>query len=290
MVVPAPEGRLAGWLRLGLVELARNVLPPDEPEVLRAFSACLWRVERVGRPERHAALVAAARAGLGVSSRTADALAREAQDADLQRRMEELILGRMEPWWMDRYVVLEGVPAGDAPVLFVGLGAPHPLAAVLALASVRPGLCALHPALVPGGGRADRLLTARFNLMRKRVPALWSSQVDDGLAALREGRSVHVALRRDLAGGAAGDAVRAIEGGTVLGVPWATLTRAARAAGAEVRTVEVNRERDKRWCVRVGPPVLDAELPRRLADHLKRWPGQTLPWLTARVDGGHAPH
>ncbi len=290
MNLPAPDGRLAGWVRFGLVEMARNVLPPDEPEVLRALAAGLWRLERAGRPERHLALVAAARSGLGVSSRTAEALAREAQDVDLQRRMEELILGRMEPWWHERYLVVEGVPAGDTPVLFLGLGAPHPLAAVLALAAARPGLCALHPALPPGGARADRLLASRFNLMRERVPALWSSRVEDGAAALREGRSVHAALRRDLAGGPAGDPLRAIEEGTVLGVPWATLTQSARAAGAEVRTVEVNRERDKRWCVRVGSPVSDGELPRRLADHLRRWPGQTLPWLTPRVDGGHAPH
>lgn len=277
-------------MRLGLVEMGRNVLPPDEPEVLRALAASFWRVERAGRPARHAALVAAARDGLGVSSRAAESLAREAQDVDLQRRLEELILGRIEPVWLERYLRVEGLPADDVPVLFLGLGAPHPLAAVLGLASARPGLCALHPEVPADGVRADRLLQSRFRIMRERVPALWTSDLDAGLASLHEGRSVYATLHRDLAGAAAGDPLRAIAGGTVLGLPWVEVTARARRAGVEVRTVDVSRERDKRWCIRVGPPVEDEELPSRLADHLHRWPGQTLPWLAARVDGGHAPH
>jgi hypothetical protein len=280
----------AGWVRLAMVEVARNVLPPDEPEVLRALAAATWRMERAGRPERHAALVAAARESFSVSSRTAEALAREAQDVDLQRRLEELILGRMEPWWLDRYVRVEGLPESGTPALFVGLGAPHPLVAVVALAAARRGLCALHPPLVVGEGRADRLLGERFTVLRERVPALWTSRSADAIDALREGRSVHATLVRDHAGAAAGDPQREIEGGAVLGAPWRTLTASARACGAEVRAVEVHRQRDKRWCVAVSPPLPDPELAPRLAAHLQRWPGQNLLWLTPRVDGGHAPH
>ncbi len=266
------------------------MLPPDSPEVLRALGALLWRLERQGRPGRHAALVAAARRELGMSARTAEALAREAQDVDLQRRLEELILGRLEPWWLDRYLVVDELSAEGPPALYLGLAAPHPLAAVLALASARPGLCALYPACPPSQSRADQLLYERFSRMRERVPARWTSDVAAASAAFSEGRSAHAVLGADAGGAGAGGSLGAIERGRVLGVPWPSLAAAARAAGAEVRAVEVSRQRDKRWCVRVSPPLSDDELPSRLAGQLARWPGQTLGWRTAYIDGQHGVH
>jgi hypothetical protein len=68
--------------RLLLVELARGILPPDEPEVSRLLSGVLWRLELRSRRDRIRALHRAARA-LGVGSRTAEGLVREANDVDL---------------------------------------------------------------------------------------------------------------------------------------------------------------------------------------------------------------
>ncbi|GDX81416.1 hypothetical protein LBMAG42_32270 [Deltaproteobacteria bacterium] len=279
-----------GLLRAALVECARNVLPPDEPEVLRALAGLGWRAENAIRHARADAFLVEARRLSGVGGLAAEALAREAQDVDLQRRLEELVLGRVEPQWLERYAELSGVDPLDAPALYVALGAPHPLVGVRALAAVRPGLCALHPASVepPSASIADRWMHRRFTELRLRVPVLWATDVAAGSGALAEGRGVHAVITRARAGGAAGDIEEAITGGAVLGLPLDRFL--AQHSSAPIRLVLVHRERDKRWRVEITPPVQTHEIAPKLAAHVRRWPGQHLPWLAARVDGGEAPH
>ncbi len=281
---------LRGLLRAALVECARNVLPPDEPEVLRTVAGIGWHVEHTIRSDRARAFVAEAQRVFGVGARAAEGLAREAHDVDLQRRLEELVLGRVEPEWLDRYVELSGLETTDPPSIYLALGAPHPLVAVRALAHVRPGLCALHPAAASPAraSPADRWLHRRFTELRVRVPVLWASDLNAVAVALSERRGVHAVINRARAGGAAGDVEEAIAGGAVLGLPLARFL--ADHPLAPLRLVLVHRERDKRWRVEITPPVQTYEIAPKLAAHVRRWPGQHLPWLAARVDGGEAPH
>lgn len=280
----------AGWVRATLVECARNVLPPDEPEVLRALSGVLWRVEKAIRPRRAEAFVEAAARLFAMHDRAAERLAREGHDADLQRRLEELVLGRVEPAWLDRYLDVSGLVPDDPPACFLALAAPHPLAGVCALARARPGLTAIHPALppIPGATWADRWLRNRFTELRMRVPVLWSDTAAAAAPALAEGRDVHAVLTRSLGEAPVTDVERAIEGGRVVGETLPDFL--ASLAPAPVRLVLVHRERDKRWRIEITAAVKLEEIVPRLAAHVRRWPGQHLPWLAARVDGGDAPH
>lgn len=277
-------------MRASLVECARNVLPPDEPEVLRALGGLLWRAEKAVRPRRAEAFVEAASRLFDMHDRAAERLAREGHDADLQRRLEELVLGRVEPAWLDRYLDLSGLVRDDPPACFLSLGAPHPLAGVCALARARPGLSALHPGLPPtqGATRADRWLHQRFTELRMRVPVLWSDTLEAAPRALAEGRDVHAVLTRSLGEAPVTDVEGAIAGGRVLGEALPNFLAAL--APAPVRLVLVHRERDKRWRIEITSEVKAVEIAPTLAAHVRRWPGQHLPWLAARVDGGDAPH
>lgn len=276
-----------GWFRAAATECARSSLPPDEPEVLRAVAGVAWRLEHRLRARRAAAFVDEARRSLGANVRAAEGLAREAHDTDLQRRLEELVLGRVEPEWFGRYAELEGV-ATDAPALFLALGAPHPLIGVHALALARPGLVALHPDPVDlPGPRADRWLRARFSTLRHALPVEWSAAFEHAATALAAGRSVHAVLAR-AHDGAAGDLDAALSAGVVLGRPLEAFLAAL--GPATLRLLLVHRERDKRWRVEATEPVAPEQIVPRFAEHIRRWPGQTLPWLCGRVDDGDAPH
>lgn len=279
-----------GLVRAAVVECARNALPPDEPEVLRALAGLGWRAENALRHARADAFLVEARRLPGVGGLAAAALAREAQDVDLQRRLEELVLGRVEPQWLPRYAELSGLDPSDSPGLFLGLSAPHPLVGVRALAAAVPGLCALHPepASTADNGAIDRWMHRRFRELRLRVPVLWTSALAAADLALAEGRGVHAVINRARAGGAAGDIEEAIVSGTVLGLPLHRFV--AERPTAPIRLVLVHRERDKRWCVEITAPVHADEIAPKLAAHVRRWPGQHLPWLAARVDAGEAPH
>lgn len=254
------------------MELARNGLPPEEPEVLRAVSGLAWRAELQGRRPRSAAWLAAARTIIGANVRTAEALLREAHDVDLQRRLEELLVGRLEAGWVDRYVAVAGLAPDGPPSVFLALSAPHPLLAVRALVHLRPGLVALHPPEEPPGPTAvDRWLQRRFTALRLQVPVLWEASPAAVGRALAEGRDVHVTVEpaRPIVSVEA-----ALTAGTVLGAPWAAVLE-----GRAVRPVFVHRERDKRWRVEVGEATAPESALVRLAEHVRRWPGQHLPWV-----------
>ncbi len=277
-----------GLVRAVAIECARSSLPPDEPEVLRAVAGVAWRLEHRLRARRAAAFVEAARRSLGASVRAAEGLAREAHDTDLQRRLEELVLGRVEPQWLARYAELEGA-LGAEPACFLALGAPHPLIGVHALALARPGLVALHPAPLapPDEPRADRWLRTRFATLRHALPVEWAADSAHAATALAAGRSVHAVLVR-AHDGAVGDLDAALAAGVVLGRPLAAFLGAL--GPAPVRLLLVHRERDKRWRVEATEPVTPEQIVPRFAEHIRRWPGQTLPWLCGRVDDGDAPH
>ncbi|MSQ02766.1 MAG: hypothetical protein EXR71_12895 [Myxococcales bacterium] len=277
-----------GWFRAVAIECARSSFPPDEPGVLRAVAGVAWRLEYRLRARRAAAFVAEARRSLGAGVRAAEGVAHEAHDTDLQRRLEELVLGRVEPEWFARYAALDGV-AADEPACFVALGAPHPLIGVHALALARPGLLALHPAppAPPDEPRADRWLRTRFATLRHALPVEWSSDPEHAATALAAGRSVHAVLTR-ADDGAVGDLEAALAAGLVLGRPLHAFV--ATLGAAPLRLLLVHRERDKRWRVEATEPVTPEQIVPRFAQHIRRWPGQTLPWLCGRVDGGDAPH
>ncbi len=160
---------MRGFSRLLLVETARGVLPPDEPEVLRALGGLLYRFEHHARRDLMHALMA--RSG-APTRRAAENLAREALDIDLQRRLEELVLPRVPAARLDRYCDVEGV-TGVGDDLLVAGRAPHPMLALVALARALPGLAALRPSPEPAEGPAMRFLAARFAAERETIPARW---------------------------------------------------------------------------------------------------------------------
>lgn len=204
-----------GLLRLLLVETARGALPPDEPEVLRAAAGLLFRVEHHARRETMHALVTRAPAG---SRRAAEAMAREALDVDLQRRLEELVLPRVEPAWVERYARVHG-HVGPSDLLVAG-PLPHPMVALVALAAAVPGLAAVRPAPEAPRDLGTRLLARRFAAERQRLAVRWVEAPVDGPVFL------------------------------VLG-------QARLPPGRPVRAVLVHRERDKRWQVEVAPASAD---------------------------------
>ncbi len=259
----------AGLLRLTLVELARNGLPPEEPEVLRALAGLSWRLELQTRGARAAAWLAAAHDIFGANVRTAEALLREAHDLDLQRRLEDLLVGRLEPEWLGRYVEVSSIPEGASRFLL--LSAPHPLLTLRALAAARPGLAVVDAPEPEAADATDRRLQARFAAARGQVPVLWERSVEAANRAAGEGRAVACVVRparpvRDVA--------TALENGAVAGTPVGEASGAA-----PVVAVLVHRSRDKRWRVELGPEEAPAAALTRLAAHVRRWPGQHLPWV-----------
>ncbi len=198
---------MRGLSRLLLVETARGILPADEPEVLRALSGLLYRFEHHARRDLMHALMARASAP---TRRAAEHLAREALDVDLQRRLEELILPRVRPQWLDRYYDVEGASDTGGDLLVAGR-APHPMLALVALAHAVPGLAALRPAREPTDGAAMRFLAARFAAERETIPVRWVDTIPAGPCLLVDG----------------------------VGLP----------ADRPARAVLVHRARDKRWRV-----------------------------------------
>ena len=206
---------LRGLARLLLVATARGILPPDEPEVLRAAGGLLFRFEHRARRDTARALAACAPAS---SRRAAEAMAREALDVDLQRRLEELVLPRVEPRWLDRYVTVHGEVGADA--LLVAGRAPHPMLALVALSAVVPELSAVRPGLETPEDWGTRILARRFVAERERVAVRWVDEAVPGPCFC------------------------------VLGDGPLPLDRVTRA-------VLVHRERDKRWKLTVTAPVAD---------------------------------
>lgn len=230
------------WL---LVELARGILPPDEPEVLRAAAGLLFRAEANLHPRRARSLGERARQP-GRSLRAIEGLVRESLDIDLQRRLEELILARVEPEWLPKYAEL--VDPGEIRGQFLlGLPGPHPLIALAVLAHRFGGISALEPDRQEANTRAKRSLHAHFAEERKRLPVRWLDSFPAGPPVERE---------------------NAIFATTNQNFPT--------DSALPVRPVFVHRERDKRWRIRLGAAG-DLDTARSLlAEHAAAWPGQHL--------------
>ncbi|MBM4390650.1 MAG: hypothetical protein FJ090_05970 [Deltaproteobacteria bacterium] len=174
---------MRGISRLCLVETARGILPPDEPEVLRALGGLLYRFEHHARRDLMHALMA--RSG-APTRRAAESLAREALDVDMQRRLEELVLPRVPPASLDRYCDLEGAADLGDDLLVAGR-APHPMLALVALVRAVPGLAALRPGPEAVEGTAMRFLAARFAAERATIPARWVDSIPLEACFLVEG-------------------------------------------------------------------------------------------------------
>ena len=242
---------------LALVEIARGILPPESPEVLRAIAGLTWRFEGYVRRPRGGILTERARAS-GASTRSVEGMVREALDLDLQRRLEELILPRVEPEWLDRYAVTE--PPGEAHgTLLIGLSSPHPLIAVAALSTVFPAMGSVPPLAATGTSWAARRLQAHFDHNRAQMRVLWLAP-EQLTAHLANGHPAFVTTER-IAGG-----------------PLAPAHAAHLAIVGEVptRPVLVHRARDKRWRISVGERGSFVDTCAALAQHAARWPGQHL--------------
>ncbi len=276
----APDFYARAYVRALMVECVRGGLPADAPEVIRAASAVAWHVESWVRPGRAAALAQEAARRFDVPHGAARAMAREASDVDLQRRIEEVVLAGVEPFWLGRYARVEGLAAADPPALLVGLGAPHPLLCAYALAVARPGLVALHGLCTAAEApcAADRWLRERFTEWRERLPVTWEADPACVGAVLRSGRPVYAVVQPQPGAGGVG-----LDDPTVLGRPL-TAVVASLPPGTPVRAALVHRERDKRWWVEVTPPLVGAALVDTLSAHVRRWPAQVLSWLSAARD------
>lgn len=254
---------------LALVGIARGILPPESPEVLRALAGLTWRLE--ARFRGPGALAEHARA-LGVSARAAEGLVRESRDLDLQRRLEELILARVEPEWLDRYavvepVLVEGSNASDVPedigsALLVGLPQPHPLIAALALSHHLPGLACVTPAETVGISWTARRLHRQFAAERASMRCNWIgvTAIEPHLAG---GQPVFATLRElNFRGAELSLSGREPVGAAPTSVP--------------VHPVLVRRARDKRWRVTIGQSGTFESAFDALSQHARRWPGQHL--------------
>lgn len=243
---------------LALVEIARGILPPESPEVLRAIGGISWRIE--ARFQAATGLMQRARA-LGVSARAAEGLVREARDLDLQRRLEELILARVEPEWLDRYASVEGPEDLDGALL-IGLPHPHPLIAALALSDRFQGLACVSPPESVETTWAARRLHRQFAAERARMRCNWITFAEAG-ARVVAGRPVFSTVDnlpfRQAKRGESGH-----------------LGRDAAAFFGSVRPVFVHRARDKRWRVAVGETGTLESVFEALNEHARHWPGQHL--------------
>lgn len=254
---------------LALVGIARGVLPPESPEVLRALAGLTWRIE--ARFRDSTGLTQRARA-LGVSARAAEGLVREAMDLDLQRRLEELILSRVEPEWLHRYALLEPtsgrnadapeIPADVGGALLLGLPHPHPLIGALALSQHFPMLGCLSPPSAAATSWSARRLRHRFAEERSRMRCRWIEHqaAETHLAA---GHPVFATTENlDLTDESAGTLSAKHAPILYMDVP--------------VRPVFVHRARDKCWRVQIGDPGTLSQAYEALNQHARRWPGQHL--------------
>ena len=259
---------MRGWVRALLVEVARGGLPPETPEILRAASAVWARVEAQVRPDRAAAMVEVAKTFFGESPRAAEAMLREAHDVDVQRRLEELLLWRLEPAWLERYARVDGLEPQGEPSTFVTLAAPHPWLVVTVLGHALPGLGGVVDATP--GGRRDRGLAARFDRANAALPAerlTW-----EAANAVRGRRNLLWAASLGPGGGSRAAGAGSLRVG---GLP-------IREVQGPLRPVTVTRERDKRWRVVVGPSGDFADAESAFHQAVARTPAQFLPWLSAR--------
>lgn len=265
----------ADVVRWALGGTATETLPTDQPEILRFMAGVGWRVEKQWRRQRAALMVEEARATFGVNMRTAQALAREAHDVDLQSRLEELVVPRLAAGELDSLVRVTGT-LGPGLMVLPRMG--NWLMAVAAVAWRHPGTVVMAGQVNPSGW-VRKVLFREREKEEARLPVMWERDAGALSEHLRAGRLVMCRLedrgwtsyRREKFLGRVAMLARD---------PW----DAARHAGVPVWPTEIHREHDKSWALRVGSAT-DANLRTYVREWaepaLRATPGQYLPWLAA---------
>lgn len=188
----------------------REVLPPDEPELLRLAAGLGWHFEAVLSPGRTAWMEQELSATFGLTGRGAVAAAREAWDLWMQARLEELML----PRWVavgvpSRSWVRLDLPAGlpeRGLVLHLHAGSRRMAAWALAEAGAaagRPadwvGIFGRRGLPLDGKGAARRTTLNQRDAERRRreddaLPIVWLEDEDALVAHLARGGLALVAV------------------------------------------------------------------------------------------------
>lgn len=267
----------------------RRTLPPENPEILRAVASATWRLGGLMRPARHAVMVAEVRRCFGANLRTAEAIAREAQDSSTQARLELLLapqIADFRPW-----IGIEGdLPPGSLLL--------HPSVAAVplfhaALARRWPGLVIFRARGLPEGGRGvgplrDGWINRRAARLRQeeeeQLPAIWEQHPAALPAHLARGARV-VAAFDDRAFHTY--APTEFLGRTALlsPDPW--------RLHAPIHLAGIARERDRTCTAHIQPapdPSMEAGI-AWFSGWLRRHPGQYALWLAeCRMRAGMDDH
>ena len=288
-VRPPTIAAFSDLLRLAWESGVRHTLPPENPEILRAVASATWRLGGLMRPARHAVMVGEVRRCFGVNLRTAEAIAREAQDSGTQARLELLLAPGIDDFcpWIEI--------GGDLPPGSLLL---HPSMAAVplfhaALAQRWPGIVIFRARGLPEGGRGvgplrDGWINRRAARLRQeeeeRLPVIWEQNPDALPAHLAQGARV-VAAFDDRA-------FKSYVRNEFLG-RTALLSRDPWRLAAPLYLAGIARERD-RTCTALIQAAPDPSMEAGTAwfsAWLRRHPGQYALWLAeCRIRAGMDDH
>lgn len=271
----------AQWLfdaaRLTFRRGFQQVLPPDEPEVLRLVAGLGWHVEAALSPVRTAWMVEELERTFGLNRKAADAAAREGWDLWMQGRLEDAVFSRLDD--VARWVRVAGQVPERGLVLHLSAGSRKMAAWGLAHHGRARGRGDRwvgvfgRRGLPPVGKGATRRswLNERDAAERReeedRLPWAWLEDEDALSAHLARGGLALVAV--DDRG------FRHLEPGALFGRP-SPLARApwALAQAHPTSWMGVERLRDKTHLVRVHPsPGHEQDVLGALEADLRRRPG-----------------
>lgn len=302
-VHPPTAAALSDLIRLIREAAIRYALPPEEPEVLRAAASLGWRAGALLRPGRRAVLIAEIRAAFGANRRTAEAIAREAEDSGTQARLEQILAPRItdfRPW-----ITVSGDLPPGALLLHPTVAAAPLLRA--ALARRYPGIVLFGARGLPedGGvgplrsGRINRYAAASRRREEDRLPAVWEEDAGALAGHLARGARV-VAAFDDRAFGRFERAAFLGREAWLSPEPWGLLPPGAEAPGAErLWFAEIRRERDRVAAARLTPAPAEAQAGEAgmaaglawFGRWLQRHPGQYALWLAeCRIREGMDAH
>lgn len=281
---------LSRWL---WEESLRESLPPENPEVMRALSALLWRMGAWSKPNRKAVMVEEIRRCFGLDTSAAESISKEAHDSTLQARIEMLLSPRITDF--SPYILMEGdFPEGA--LLFHPSVAAVPLLRA-ALARRWPGVVVFRARGLPRRGMGPWRDTAinRYALQRRNeeeeaLPILWEENPDKLESHLKEGRRV-IAAFDDRFFSDFKPVPFLGRSALISRAPWA----AALAAQAPICTALAARERDRRVRALIRPlpsgQGLEAWLSTQLEPWLRDHPSTYAMWLAeCRVRVGTDDH
>ena len=292
-VRPPTPGRLFDLGRWIWEEALRESLPPENPEVLRALSALLWRIGAWSKPNRRAVMVEEIRRCFGLNVRTAESIAREAHDTTLQARIEMLLSPRIVDF--SPYILIEGDFPEGALLLHPSVAAVPLLRA--ALARRWPGRVVFRAQGLPVGGTGpwrdtfiNRQALRRRSEEEAALPILWEDRPEMLERHLQEGRRVITAFDDRFLPDALPVPFLGRKARISL-TPWL----AAQRSGAPICAVLAARERDRRVRALLNPLPKGMGLSDWLREGLEPWlrdhPGSYAMWLAeCRIRAGTDDH